>query len=144
MNIDKLHTKAGSKNVIEVHGVLPTKDQLEDEYFPFEYNGIVLYGDMAPKYTDAYRLVKKLEYGTSYFVIVGTSFYTGISQQLMKLAQQRHAKIIIINDNASIKVPELCERLRSKLNQPCDNCLNDNDADIEMPLPSDNVAWDIP
>ena len=31
MNVDQLHTKAGSKNVIEVHGVLPTREELEEE-----------------------------------------------------------------------------------------------------------------
>ncbi len=112
MNVDKLHSKAGSKNVIEVHGELPTREQLEEEYFPAEYTGIVLYGDMAPKYEDAIKLVKHLEYGNSYFIIVGTSFYTGISAQLLKIAKQRHAKVIIINDNASTRVPELVKTLK--------------------------------
>ena len=37
MNVDKLHTKAGSSDVVEVHGVLPTREQLEDKYFPAEH-----------------------------------------------------------------------------------------------------------
>lgn len=115
MNVDKLHSRAGSKDVIEVHGVLPTREQLEDEYFPQEYRGIVLYGDMAPKYSDAERMVRSLEYGNSYFVIVGTSFYTGISEQLRRIARQRRAKIVIINDNASTRVPHVCELLKSAL-----------------------------
>ena len=116
MNVDKLHTKAGSENVIEVHGVLPTREQLEDEYFPQEYRGIVLYGDMAPEYSTAYNMVKKLEYGNSYFVIVGTSFYTGISADLKRLAEQRNAKIILINSDAAARVPKLCEQLKKMLN----------------------------
>lgn len=80
MNVDRLHTKAGSKKVIEVHGVLPSREELKEELFPLTYDGIVLYGDLAPKYDDAIRLVKSLEYENSYFVIVGTSFYTGISE----------------------------------------------------------------
>ena len=112
MNVDKLHHKAGSKDVIEVHGILPTREQLEEENFPMEYDGIVLYGDLAPKYEDAIRLVKRLEYNNSYFVIVGTSFYTGISEKLYRLAKQRHAKIIIINDNATTRVPEICNMLK--------------------------------
>lgn len=115
MNVDKLHTKAGSRNVIEVHGVLPTREQLEDEYFPAEYKGIILYGDMAPMYEYAYRLVKNLEYNNSYFVIIGTSFYTGISAELRRIAERRRAKIIVINNNASTKVPELCEKLKRVL-----------------------------
>lgn len=116
MNVDRLHSKAGSENVIEVHGVLPTREQLEDEYFSAEYKGIVLYGDMAPKYYDAEKLVKNLEYGNSYFVIVGTSFYTGISERLRYLARQRRAKVVVINDNASTRVPHVCKLLRGALN----------------------------
>ena len=113
MNVDQLHTKAGSENVIEVHGVLPTWEELEDEYFPEEYRGIVLYGDMAPRYHDAFELVEKLRFGASVFVIVGVSFYTSISEQLRYLARSRYAHIIIINDNAATRVPELCEHLKA-------------------------------
>lgn len=111
MNVDRLHTKAGSKNVIEVHGVLPTREEVEEEDFPLTYDGIILYGDIAPKYEDAIKMVKSLEYDNSYFIIVGTSFYTGISEQLYKIARQRHAKIVIINDNASDRVPAICKNL---------------------------------
>lgn len=111
MNVDRLHTKAGSNNVIEVHGVLPTREELEEELFPLTYDGIVLYGDLAPRYDSAIKLVKQLEYDNSYFIIVGTSFYTGISEQLYKIAKQRHAKIVIVNDNASQKVPIICKNL---------------------------------
>lgn len=111
MNVDRLHTKAGSKNVIEVHGVLPSREVLEEEYFPITYDGIVLYGDIAPKYETAIKMVRALEYDNSYFVIVGTSFYTGISEQLYKIAKQRHAKIVVVNDNASERVPIICKNL---------------------------------
>lgn len=115
MNVDKLHTKAGSKNVIEVHGILPTREELEEELFPITYDGIILYGDLAPKYDDAIKLVKSLEYDNSYFIIVGTSFYTGISEQLYRIAKQRHAKIEVINDNASQRVPIICKNLAMKI-----------------------------
>lgn len=114
MNVDRLHTKAGSTNVIEVHGVLPTREEVEEEDFPLTYDGIVLYGDIAPKYEAAIKMVKSLEYDNSYFVIVGTSFYTGISEQLYKIARQRHAKIVIINDSASERVPIICKNLKEK------------------------------
>lgn len=113
MNVDRLHTKAGSKNVIEVHGVLPSRAVLEEEDFPLTYDGIVLYGDLAPKYEDAVKMVRALEYDNSYFIIVGTSFYTGISEQLYKIAKQRHAKIVIVNDNASERVPIICKNLKN-------------------------------
>lgn len=115
MNVDRLHTRAGSENVLEIHGVLPTREELEDEYFPSEYKGIVLYGDMAPKYYDAEKLVKNLEFGTSYFVIVGVSFYTAISDRLLDIARRRGAEVIIINDNAATRVPELCKRLGEEI-----------------------------
>lgn len=115
MNIDQLHTKAGSKDIIEIHGKLPTREQLEEKMFPLFYQDLVLYGDLAPKYEDAIRLVKNLEYKNSYFVIVGTSFYTGISEQLYKIAKQRHANIIVINDNACKRVPIICKNLKKIL-----------------------------
>ena len=115
MNVDQLHTKAGSKNVIEVHGVLPTREELEEELFPLTYDGIVLYGDLAPKYDDAIKMVRNLEYDNSYFIIVGTSFYTGVSEQLYRIAKQRHAKIEIINEDASKRVPIVCKNLAMKL-----------------------------
>lgn len=114
MNVDRLHTKAGSKNVIEVHGVLPTREELEEELFPITYDGIALYGDLAPRYDDAIKMVKQLEYDNSYFIIVGTSFYTGISGQLYRIAKQRHAKIEIVNENASQRVPIICKNLSIK------------------------------
>lgn len=113
MNVDRLHTKAGSKDVVEVHGVLPNREVLEEDDFPLTYDGIVLYGDLAPKYEDAVKMVRALEYDNSYFVIVGTSFYTGISEKLYKIAKQRHAKIVVVNDNASERVPIICKNLSS-------------------------------
>lgn len=113
MNVDRLHTKAGSNNIVEIHGVLPTREELEEDNFPLTYDGIVLYGDIAPKYEEAIKMVKSLEYNNSYFVVVGTSFYTGISEILYKIAKQRKSNIVIINDNASKRVPVVCENLKS-------------------------------
>lgn len=110
MNVDRLHTKAGSKNVLEIHGVLPTREELEDECFPESYRGIVLYGDTAPRYIDALWLVESLG-PDDYFVIVGTSFYTGISYRLKRIAEGQGARIVIINQSATTGVPELCEAL---------------------------------
>lgn len=111
MNVDGLHSKAGSKTVIEVHGKLPTREEVGKEDFSLAYDGIVLYGDLAPEYAIAKKMVQSLEYANSFFIIVGTSFYTGISQQLKRIAEQRHAKVIVIDKKASEKVPEICEKL---------------------------------
>ena len=101
MNVDNLHQKAGSNWVINLHGSLP--DQL------------ILYGDKAPAYTEAIRLVKRLMFGNSYFLIIGVSGFTAISGQLEKIAKQRRAKIIKINDKAGIKVPEFLNRIRKNI-----------------------------
>lgn len=113
MNIDRLHTKAGSTEVVEVHGKLPTEEQLNrGKFVAQEYTGLVLYGDGAPEYQTAGTMVSKLKYNNSYFVIVGTSFYTTIASSAYKWARQRGAKILIINQNAATEVPEVCQRLR--------------------------------
>lgn len=115
MNVDRLHTLAGSKNVLEIHGILPTIKQLNSPDFIEKYKDLVLYGDIAPKYEAAIQLVKALDYGHSYFVVIGASFYTGISEILLKLAKQRKANIIIVQDDACIKVPHICENLKYRL-----------------------------
>jgi len=56
--------------------------------------------------------VKSLEYGKSHFVIVGTSFYTSISLKLLKLAKQKKASVIVIDDNAATRVPVICNNLK--------------------------------
>lgn len=112
MNVDRLHTKAGSRQVVEVHGQLPDRQQLEAPDFASSYRGIILYDDPAPEYETAIKLVKSLEYGASHFVIVGTSFYTGISRRLLKLAKQRHASIIVIDENAADRVGVICNNLK--------------------------------
>ncbi len=114
MNVDRLHTKAGSQDVIEVHGVLPTREQLEKPDFPFTYKGIVLYEDPAPRYREATDLVECMAFEDSVFVIVGTSFYTGISEALRFAARIAGAEIILINDNAATKVPALCQELKKR------------------------------
>lgn len=115
MNIDELHKKAGSSHVLELHGRLPSDEELLDESLKFKLGIPVLYGDPAPNYKEAIRLVKSLEYDNSYFVIVGTSFYTNISGDLLKIAKQKKAEIIIINDNASERVPKIVHYLKNKL-----------------------------
>lgn len=115
MNIDRLHTRAGSHDVLEVHGVLPTDMELNDPHFAYRYRGIVLYDDMAPRYATAYDMVCELTPYDSYFVIVGTSFYTSISCQLRSAAQMRGSKVLVINHDAEKLVPQVCQSLDSWL-----------------------------
>lgn len=110
MNIDGLHQKAGSENVISIHGRLPKLHELYADNFN-ELTGIpVLYGDTAPEYETAIDKVNRLREGDK-FIIVGVSFYTMISEQLRYIASCREADIIILNECATVEVPEICKRL---------------------------------
>ena len=88
MNIDGLHREAGTKNLVELHGVLPN---------------IVLYGDPAPEYSTAFNYVSMLKPGDT-FLIIGVSFFTLISDQLRIYAMSQGANIEIINEDAEHKV----------------------------------------
>ena len=88
MNVDGLHQKAGSKNVLNIHG---------------EFPNIVLYGDPAPKYKDALYIVDKI-IPDDIFLIIGVSFYTSISLTLRQVARDLGAEIFIINNNAEENV----------------------------------------
>lgn len=99
MNVDGLHQKAGSRHVLEIHGRLPN---------------IVLYGDPAPCYEMAQNWVFQLREG-DLFLIVGTSFYTGISETLKRLAERQGASVYIINAKAECLVRPALEHCRSRL-----------------------------
>lgn len=95
MNIDGLHNRAGSQYVIEVHGNV-------------EKNNVVLYGDPAPKYTEALDIIDRLS-KEDILLIVGTSFYTSISSQIKYIAESNLAKVVIINDDAEHQVRDFLE-----------------------------------
>lgn len=95
MNIDGLHNRAGSQYVIEVHGNV-------------EKNNVVLYGDPAPKYTEALDIVDRLS-EEDILLIIGTSFYTSISSQIKYTAERNLAKVVIINDDAEHQVRDFLE-----------------------------------
>lgn len=115
MNIDGLHEKAGSQNVLAIHGRLPSWEEIENEDLRYRYNIPVLYGDPAPLYKEAIGLMHDLEYKDSYVVIIGTSFYTGISEELYYVAEQRAKKVYVINENANEEVPRICAILMERV-----------------------------
>lgn len=43
---------------------------------------------------------------------MGTSFYTGVSNELLKISRQIKASIVIVSDNALERVPIVCENLK--------------------------------
>ena len=115
MNIDGLHEKAGTKNVLAVHGRMPTWEEIENEDLRYKTGIPVLYEDAAPLYSDAYDIMLDLDLHQSYVVIVGTSFYTGISEELYQIAERYATRVWIINSNASVRVPEVCEEIKRLL-----------------------------
>mgnify|MGYP002567347014 CR=1 FL=1 len=95
MNVDGLHQRAGSEHVLAIHGTLPD---------------IVLYGDPAPRYQDAFAWGDRLREG-DIFLIIGTSFFTTISTQLKMSAMERGALIREINADAEHRVRAFLETL---------------------------------
>ena len=112
MNIDSLHKRAlknvekSNSFVIEVHGNI------------FD-NNVVLYGDPAPKYSQVYRMIRKLRQ-EDILLIIGTSYYTNISKEIKELAKKIGVNIIEINNNAEFLVRQCIEQNKEKLERPLD------------------------
>lgn len=123
MNIDGLHKKAGSKNVIEIHGNLENvKCDNCNEVFDFNVvkdsiyckkcnnvlqPDVVLYGDMIPLYFNAIELISTADE----LLVIGTSFYTSTASDLVSRANFNGIKVTIINDKAEINVPNYLKKL---------------------------------
>jgi len=122
MNADKLHQQAGSKNVIEIHGNiellhcyncnkhLPFDKAMEQGYRCIDCGNIlkhdlILYSDQLS--ANHINSIYKLFIDIDYLIIIGTSFYTSTSKMIKQLAKDFGAKVIIINENAEIKLPKL-------------------------------------
>ena len=101
MNIDSLHIRAGSKNVLEVHGSL-------------RENNVVLYGDSAPVYTEALDWVDHLG-NKDTILIIGTSFYTTFSSQVKQTAENNGVNIVIINADAEHEVRKYLEENKERI-----------------------------
>lgn len=107
MNIDGLHTIAGSKP-LELHGGLPEDDEMDRAYSL--YNKPVLYGDPAPNYSIAYHKVYELKPG-DVFLVIGCSMHTAIAVDLREIARSRGARIIEIQKDAAHNVRKVLEEL---------------------------------
>lgn len=124
-NIDGLHQKAGSTNIIELHGNLrellcegcaksiPSRYAMEGEGIKgvpvCPYCGgilkpnIVLFGEDLPNFSEAWQIMRK---ATS-VLVVGTSLMVQPAAGLVEMSRARGAKIIIVNDRADIEVPKV-------------------------------------
>lgn len=101
MNIDSLHRRAGTKNLIEVHG------SLRD-------NNVVLYGDTAPMYSKALDWIYRLN-KDDVLLIIGTSFYTSFSADVKNTSELTGSEVIVINDDAEHKVRQVLEAKKNKI-----------------------------
>lgn len=123
MNIDGLHKKALSKNVIEIHGNLEYV-QCKKCKKTFDFNivkkriycdecesllqpNVVLYGDMIPLYLNAVELIATADE----LLVIGTSFYTSTSSDLVYIARNAGTKVTIMNEKAEEKVPEYLKNI---------------------------------
>ncbi|NLK00348.1 MAG: transcriptional regulator [Clostridia bacterium] len=123
MNIDGLHSRAGSEIVVEMHGNLEFVfcancdtnhpfDVLVDSHHCekcrriYEPN-VVLYGDTIPHYMDAVDLLGEADR----LLVVGTSFYTSTANGMVHIAESAGKKVDIINENSEDEVPIYLESL---------------------------------
>ena len=103
MNIDFLHQKAGSKNVIEIHGNV-------------EKDNIVLYGENIHNSSDCIKLIDavsrnaKMSQEKSILLVIGTSLQTQFANSLILYAKSQEMLVFLINDDADIEVPAFLKR----------------------------------
>lgn len=99
MNVDNLHTKAGSKNVIELHG-----NYLKDD--------IVLYGQEMHDSDKAIKLIQdtvklaKENNEKAILLIIGTSMQTAFANILVLIARANGMKDLYIDNNADEEVEQ--------------------------------------
>jgi len=113
-NIDDLHERAGSKNVLHLHGeIIKAKtSELSTDYVDVKkkikwgdlYNGkqlrphVVWFGESVPKMEDA----QKIAYNSDVFIVVGTSLKVYPAAGLIDYVSE-HCKLIVI-DPKSINI----------------------------------------
>lgn len=107
MNVDDLHNKAGSKNVIEIHG-------------NYLKNNIVLYGQEMHDSDKAIQLVKdtakyaKENNETAILLVIGTSMQTAFANILVLIARANGMKDLYIDKNADEEVEQFFNLVQAK------------------------------
>ena len=122
MNIDGLHRRAGTQDLIEIHGDLETL-QCGDcrESFSFEqarqgcrcprcggllHHHVVLYGDSIPLLSTALDKVA----GRGVLLVVGTSFVTSTAGYVVDHARRSGREVAVINSDAEQEVPRFLQK----------------------------------
>jgi NAD-dependent deacetylase len=106
MNVDNLHTRAGSQNVIELHG-----NYLNDN--------IVLYGQEMQDSDKAIKLIQdtaklaKDNNEKAFLLIIGTSMQTAFANILVLIARANGMKDLYIDKNADEEVEQFFKLIQS-------------------------------
>lgn len=112
-NVDGFHQRAGSKNVIELHGTLRTiRCEICGKEYPnvrflqpegtqctechgFVRPSVVLFGESLP--LEAIRKAEKEAYKADLFIVLGSSLQVYPANQYPLLAKQKGARLVIVN-----------------------------------------------
>ncbi len=114
-NIDDLHERAGSTNIIHLHGEIFKMRSVADETISYEIRGDIKLGDVAPDgnqlrpfivwFEEAVPLMEKAAacmHNCDYFVVIGTSLQVYPAASLLQIAPPYLPKFIIDK-----KIPEI-------------------------------------
>jgi NAD-dependent deacetylase len=123
MNIDGLHRRAGSRELVEIHGNLehvfcPECRSTYDFYVVQKsihcqkcgellQSNVVLYGDSLDKFYEAMELIVSARE----LLVVGTSFQTSTAAQMVMQAELAGVKATVINSRAEQEVPKYLEKV---------------------------------
>lgn len=123
MNIDGLHRRAGTTDLIEIHGSIEEVHCKKcGKTYPFEQTAwgcrcpgceglllhdVVLYGDPIPRLQEALARVEE----RGKLLVIGTSFYTSTSSYVVDAARKCGREIVLINENAETEVPAYLHNL---------------------------------
>ena len=137
-NVDDLHERAGSTNVLHLHGVITKSQSSKDPGLVYYINGwqlkmgdkcelgsqlsphVVWFGEAVPMIEEAVSLC----YNADVFIVIGTSLQVYPAAGLLDIipdkaikyiigpeAQSNYKEFITIREKASIGVPSLVEKL---------------------------------
>ena len=121
-NIDDLHTKAGSKNVLHIHGIITQDRKIEDNR---SFPNCVLFGERK-RFTDEAN--KAIE-NANLFVSIGSSLATNDLSTLMH-AKNSGARTIEINPNPTWYSDKFDEVIRLPASEGLQDLINNLNVDI--------------
>lgn len=125
-NIDRLHQKAGSRTVVELHGAYnrffctscravysnyimqkPTQPQCPKCRQTALRPDVVLYGEDIKDWRKACQLTEQADI----LLVIGTSLEVYPAALLPELARRSGSRVITINENAEVQLPQLLDKL---------------------------------